>query len=237
MAVAKLHPYKDPNTKRLRFRGKIGHKVISADAVSIFHPLKVGGRLFLRGKDTQGKIVWGFPYKDPTTNLLKARTLYAGSVCGTGCFGLPGCFTITIANLKNQLETCPAICAAPGFDVFNGSWVVNYQAARGTCVRPADWFILGHLITCQYAIMIDARSTIALDWDATIGRWFLFALVCSCCNTLGANFGIYAWRSTAVAQGTSPVGLALSYVGRSIVDGCAVATCTNQPLATASVSA
>jgi hypothetical protein len=80
--VAKLFPYRDTNG-RLMFRGKIGVE----SKVSKFFPVRVDGRMLLRGKGADGKILWGFPYREAATGRLMGRTL--GAVVCSGSSGVP----------------------------------------------------------------------------------------------------------------------------------------------------
>lgn len=79
MSVAKLFPYRDASG-RLMFRGKIGHDVGGGARVSKFFPTRVGDALVLRGMDTGGKILYGYPYRD-TSGRLMARTVYPVTDC------------------------------------------------------------------------------------------------------------------------------------------------------------
>ena len=118
--VAKLFPYRDSNG-RLMFRGKVGCKKADGvtEGVSKFFPVRVDGRLLLRGKGPDGKILWGFPYRDENGRLMGET--YAGP-CTVTAFGLYG-------------ATCPFNCSytlqASGFTgglaSLNGSHVVTYK--------------------------------------------------------------------------------------------------------------
>jgi len=73
--VAKLFPYRDSNG-RLLFRGKVGCKKADGvtEGVSKFFPVRVDGRLLLRGKRPDGKILYGYTYRDASGRLM-GRTL------------------------------------------------------------------------------------------------------------------------------------------------------------------
>jgi hypothetical protein len=63
--ASQLFPYRDADN-RLMFRGKIGVE----NKVSKFFPVRVDGRLMLRGKQANGKILWGYPYRDSEGRLM-----------------------------------------------------------------------------------------------------------------------------------------------------------------------
>lgn len=85
MAVAKLFPYHEPgNPDDIFFRGKIGNT--GGAGVSKFWPIRLPGdpdSFLLRGMNCQGRIVYGFPFREGDD--LLARTVHR--VCGVPPLG------------------------------------------------------------------------------------------------------------------------------------------------------
>lgn len=97
MAVAQLFPYRD-STNRLMFRGQIDHG--ASGKVSKFFPVRVADRMLLRGKNSQNKIIWGYPYRS-SSGLLAGRTIARTPYVITG--GATTCSTCTVSGLKVEL--------------------------------------------------------------------------------------------------------------------------------------
>ena len=93
--VAKLFPYRDSNG-RLLFRGKVGCKKADGvtEGVSKFFPVRVDGRLLLRGKRPDGKILYGYTYRDASGRLM-GRTLADFGSYKPDSYYLSGGFELT----------------------------------------------------------------------------------------------------------------------------------------------
>lgn len=127
MAVAKLFPYRETATGRLMFRGLIGHNPGQTARQSKFFPMNVGGALVLRGLDTDGKIVYGWPYRDDSGRLM-ARTVHAVQIvpCESSTwapYGKPASITYTVAGLTGVMDPLNGTYTVPGVE--NGSTIVN----------------------------------------------------------------------------------------------------------------
>jgi hypothetical protein len=111
--VAQLFPYRDADN-RLMFRGKIGVE----SKVSKFFPVRVDGRLMLRGKQADGKILWGYTYRDASGRLM-GRTLAGGGGFTTPC-GCTAChIVVTLSGFPDGFGS--GACSTTDFTGLNGT--------------------------------------------------------------------------------------------------------------------
>ena len=131
--MAKLFPYRDSNG-RLLFRGKVGCKKADGvtEGVSKFFPVRVGGRLLLRGKGPDGKILWGYPYRDSEGRLM-GRTRGPTSPCGC-----PSChIVVTLSGLPNYWNVGGMLTDFTGL---NGTHTLTLASNRRYYYKtPADF--------------------------------------------------------------------------------------------------
>ena len=148
--VAQLFPYRDADN-RLMFRGKIGVE----SKVSKFFPVRVDGRLMLRGKQADGKILWGFPYRDKNGRLM-ARTILTAAVVPPGCEWVTKCGLSTTYNVTISGSACYSTqCFYPHLvclcNSFNGKFTLElkkwcrWHANIGPFCQP-DYNYLVHSI-------------------------------------------------------------------------------------------
>jgi len=136
--IAQLFPYRDADN-RLMFRGKIGVE----SKVSKFFPVRVDGRLMLRGKGPDGKILWGFPYRDENGRLMAQTILTAGPVVPPGCEWVTECGLSTTYNVTISGSVCYSTqCFYPHLvclcESFNGTFTLelNSACAWGAVIGP-----------------------------------------------------------------------------------------------------
>ena len=208
MPVAKLFPYRDADN-RLMFRGKIGVE----SKVSKFFPVRVDGRLILRGKGPDGKILWGFPYRDENGRLM-AQMRYTA----TSCYDLADTYTVTIAGLTE-------VCSNNSMTALNGTWTVTRVAASD--------------IRCEWIYNLSASTDVRMTYAISSRAWNITASVRPCCNETNEPRSLYyyRWRCIVSSPFQSPIGLAFAYdeCFSDAFGGCP--GCTDQPSATATVSA
>jgi len=209
--IAQLFPYRDADN-RLMFRGKIGVE----SKVSKFFPVRVDGRLMLRGKGPDGKILWGFPYRDENGRLM-AQTRYSEP----SCYDLADTYTVTIAGLTE-------VCSYNSMTALNGTWTVT---------RETVW---DHV--CSWGYNISASTRVGLAFNFYVPYycyWRIEAMVRPCCNEYDWPRSLYSynWVCHVDSLFQSPIGLAFEYNGcySDFFGGCP--ECTDQPSATATVSA
>ena len=110
--VAQLFPYRDADN-RLMFRGKIGVE----SKVSKFFPVRVDGRLILRGKGPDGKILWGCPYRDSEGRLMGRTAIRGGFTTSCGC---TACYlVVTVSGFPDGMGS--GICSRADFTGLNGT--------------------------------------------------------------------------------------------------------------------
>ena len=135
--VAKLFPYRDSNG-RLMFRGKVGCKKADGvtEGVSKFFPVRVDGRLLLRGKGPDGKILWGYPYRDSDGRLM-GRTIRGGFTTPCGC---TACYlVVTLSGFPGGFGSGP--CRTTDFTGLNGKHTLTLSSEGCVYYKlPADHY-------------------------------------------------------------------------------------------------
>lgn len=146
--VAQLFPYRDADN-RLMFRGKIG--VSGGNGVSKFFPVRVDGRLMLRGKGADGKVLWAFPHVDASGRLM-GRTLRLTSCSCRTQFPYP--LSVTVSGLPSTI--CPA-SGIPQMSSWNRSWTLGAwsdQTISGIVYHSA----VGAAISGDFNIYLRCRA-------------------------------------------------------------------------------
>ena len=206
--VFKLFPYRDADN-RLMFRGKIGVE----SKVSKFFPVRVDGRMLLRGKGPDGKILYGYTYRDASGRLM-ARTRYSEP----SCYDLADTYTVTIAGLTE-------VCSYNSMTALNGTWTVTRVTASGT--------------RCDWIYNLSASTSVRMTYAISSRAWTITASVQPCCNKTNdpRSLYYYRWRCIVSSPFQSPIGLAFAYdeCFSDFFGGCP--GCMDQPSATATVSA
>ena len=134
--VFKLFPYRDADN-RLMFRGKIGVE----SKVSKFFPVRVDGRLILRGKGPDGKILWGHPYRDSEGRLMGRTAIRVGFVTPCGCTACH--IVVTLSGFPDGFGSAgiwPYGCKDTDFTGLNGTHTLTLDSDGCTYYKvPADY--------------------------------------------------------------------------------------------------
>jgi hypothetical protein len=207
--VAKLFPYRDSNG-RLGFRGKVGCKKADGvtEGVSKFFPVRVDGRMLLRGKGPDGKILWGFPYRDENGRLMARTILTAGPVVPPRCEWVTACGLSTTYNVTISGSECNGVqCAYPYLvcfcNSFNGTFTLELDQ---WCVWRAD---IGPFCQPYYTSLIHR-----IELYQVTGAWEISV-------SPGGGTAIDYYRKARSSQCESPTGSYAYYTGTApLYDGC-----------------
>lgn len=166
--VAPLFPYRDSNG-RLGFRGKVGCKKADGvtEGVSKFFPVRVGGRLMLRGKGPDGKILWGYPYRNIGGRLM-GRTIQSGFTTPCGCTACH--IVVTLSGFPDGFGS--GACSNTDFTGLNGTHTLTLSSdGCNYCKVPADRYWLPYS-GCTIAQAFPAQGT-QMGPHIYVGTWYI----------------------------------------------------------------
>lgn len=147
--VAQLFPYRDADN-RLMFRGKIGVE----SKVSKFFPVRVDGRLMLRGKQANGKILWGYPYRDSEGRLM-GRTIRSGFTTPCGCTACH--IVVTLSGFPEGFGS--GACSTTNFRGLNGTHTLTLDNTGCRYYKGTSDYDLSPYSGCTIAEAFPAAGT------------------------------------------------------------------------------
>ena len=176
MPIARLYPNRtpiptlDPSGTRLKFAGYVGCKTGGVDKISLFWPMRTeDGRILLQGKGPDGKILYGYTYRDESGKLMGATLAEEGFTTSCEC---TACYlVVTVSGFPDGMGS--GICSRANFTGLNGTHTLTLNVTGCEYAKvPTNYYWWYPYSECTIAESFP-NSGIYLGPLISVSPWFI----------------------------------------------------------------